>query len=1306
MPARLPTLMYVLVLAGLASAQEFIPTTDIPCDVASGVVQNPTDVTASVWTAPVVLPGATSFRLRFGSVRLRDPRDTVVVTGVRDGQTQRLDQAALRRWEGMTGWFNGDAVVVGLDLAPGSTGSVQVVAAEAFIGGPAFPEAVCDTDTRFPGGSSKIFRLLVPVSGGVRICTGFLVSDRSTYVSAGRCYRGAPVPNSTAEFLVPNSVPLSALVGVGAINHPPIENQFPGDPTTVLSEDDGAGEDWAVGRLHPNNLGQTADSRFGHFQIPPFTSTISTDVRISGYGTANISQSQLNHTLRSDTGPITWIAITGTAATNSISHLIDTDSGNQGSPLVDVNLGFPLGIHVHDDCSSFQAFNQATSIYNAHLLAAIATTNGCAAIHLLDDQSSTVPCSPTVYDCDTEGGRWNVAAVSSTSGWSISREAVGSTLAGANCNFLLSNGHLGDVPGISGEIRRISGTATARAQFMTALPIPLDRTVISSWSSTRIVRAFEFTAAGPSGPSLSVNVSGDPSLSWHLYGPQNLGGSSWFPRGANLVASGVVGGPPLLGLTSALQGDYCLVVFRNGGAATPATTALTVTVATLPFHFLTLPAGGQAPVAAGATTFSVAPAAGAWNAVALAASDDWTLSLGSGVSSSSLATATEFVVANGAAGAITPTQGIASSPAGAAPATLEHATPAGAITAGTVTSSTLPAGHILKLMTVAVVGIGGGHEITVTGDPSLRWFLFDGRAAVGPRWRGRVEDLASGIVGGAPVIATVPPGIHALVVTRDGGFAPADLPFTVRVDGTTAHVTIPGPGTFVGNLTLPDYGFTCTPPAGRWTAVGAASSVLSSHALFIGSASASAPPGTSNYIVANGRLGPVAPVDGIVTRSSSVNLVPGAIYQASASTMNVGSPGTTGWASTILVHLFEFQVTTAATYDLGVSGAGVADWALFRPGTAGVWRAKSQGEFLSAVGTVRTGITLQPGPHAIAVTLGAGGTAGSPITCTVTLNGNLPPNLISVTPGSVIAGSPSVTLLLTASGLVPGATIEWDGSIPLLLLNAGGIVAVTLPASLIAAPGSHTLRAVNPAPGGGPSAALPFVVRAPRIDAVSPANLPLFTPGAPPVQLTISGADFLPGAVIHAGERVLPTTFVSSGQLRAQIDGAVAELNVPGGVGITVENAHRAQSNTAAVPVGPPGSNRGTNVRYPLEPFPGEAYAGVLEGGPPGGLFTFLADFDSPAPVTSWPSAAVNLVLGIGSPQTIALLDGFGLFGPPNPGAVYAAAGGAAPAGTFTLPGFVWPQAPLNVRLSVQTVNLDPSQPLGFGLGWTRIEDL
>jgi hypothetical protein len=86
--------------------------------------------------------------------------------------------------------------------------------------------------------------------------------------------------------------------------------------------------------------------------------------------------------------------------------------------------------------------------------------------------------------------------------------------------------------------------------------------------------------------------------------------------------------------------------------------------------------------------------------------------------------------------------------------------------------------------------------------------------------------------------------------------------------------------------------------------------------------------------------------------------------------------------------------------------------------------------------------------------------------------------LTTLSPTSIVAGSPSFTLTVNGSGFVPGGTLSWNSTTTLgqYTYVSATQVTVLVPASLIANPGSGSIVATIPTPFTNPSNTLTFTV--------------------------------------------------------------------------------------------------------------------------------------------------------------------------------------------------------------------------------------
>lgn len=161
------------------------------------------------------------------------------------------------------------------------------------------------------------------------------------------------------------------------------------------------------------------------------------------------------------------------------------------------------------------------------------------------------------------------------------------------------------------------------------------------------------------------------------------------------------------------------------------------------------------------------------------------------------------------------------------------------------------------------------------------------------------------------------------------------------------------------------------------------------------------------------------------------------------------------------------------------------------------------------------------------------------------------PQLISLTPNTVQAGSPSISLNVQGTGFQNGATVRWNGSDLQTLFNSATSLQAVVPPNLMANVGTATVVVRNP--DNQSSGSLPFTVTsstpAPQISSLTPSST---VAGGPSFTLNVGGANFQAGAVVRWNGQALPTTYSSATQLSA---GVTASLIAAAGVAsITIRN--------------------------------------------------------------------------------------------------------------------------------------------------------
>ncbi len=201
------------------------------------------------------------------------------------------------------------------------------------------------------------------------------------------------------------------------------------------------------------------------------------------------------------------------------------------------------------------------------------------------------------------------------------------------------------------------------------------------------------------------------------------------------------------------------------------------------------------------------------------------------------------------------------------------------------------------------------------------------------------------------------------------------------------------------------------------------------------------------------------------------------------------------------------------------------------------------------------------------------------------------PVVSALSPDSGMAGGNAFTLGVTGSGFLNGSQVQWNGAARTTTFVSSTRVNAEIGAADCSTPGTAKVRVVNPAPGGGTSNELGFVIQSPppAVTALIPAGV---LAGSPGFDLTITGNGFIQGATVLWDGSARTTTFVSATRVNAVI--AAADIASPGTVPVSVQNPapFTADSNELGFLIGaaPPPAAR---VPMPITVAP--------DGSPPNG---------------------------------------------------------------------------------------------------------
>ncbi|HZS03747.1 MAG TPA: hypothetical protein VFD58_02650 [Blastocatellia bacterium] len=166
---------------------------------------------------------------------------------------------------------------------------------------------------------------------------------------------------------------------------------------------------------------------------------------------------------------------------------------------------------------------------------------------------------------------------------------------------------------------------------------------------------------------------------------------------------------------------------------------------------------------------------------------------------------------------------------------------------------------------------------------------------------------------------------------------------------------------------------------------------------------------------------------------------------------------------------------------------------------------------------------------------------------------NPAPALTALSPSIVPAGAGTFTLTVTGSGFISTSVIRWNGANRRTTFVSETQLTTSIPASLVTIAGTASVTVSNPAPGGGVSNGLNFVISEnnppPVLSFLDPESA---IAGSGDFTLTVNGNNFVSGAVVRWNGQDRPTTFVSHTQLTAMIP--ATDLATVGSVSITVFN--------------------------------------------------------------------------------------------------------------------------------------------------------
>lgn len=349
----------------------------------------------------IVGPEAHWIRLKFREYHLGQ-ESFVLIRSLTEDSEQRLTAEGLANWQQKTAYFNGNSLEVELHVASGESGIFFETA--SLLVGPTVPseskdpereKTLCGFDERVSISDNRIGRIM-PVG-----CTGWLVST-GAYLTAGHC-------TGSSMDVIQFNVPASCCNG--ATRAPVAQDQFPIEPGSVVFDNGpDSGQDWAVFRVNPNDIGELPVQRYGGFYRMT-RDVIPNTVRVTGFGIDKSDPGcgdpppagcplapqgdcggECNTDSQTEQTNAGAFRDEDEQASNDvvIDYEVDTEPGNSGSPVIILGTNNTVGIHTDGGCFPFLAGNRGTGFENNDLETAIRNFVGSSATFVDGGHTNTV----------------------------------------------------------------------------------------------------------------------------------------------------------------------------------------------------------------------------------------------------------------------------------------------------------------------------------------------------------------------------------------------------------------------------------------------------------------------------------------------------------------------------------------------------------------------------------------------------------------------------------------------------------------------------------------------------------------------------------------------------------------------------------------------------------------------------------------------------------------------------------------------------------------------------------------------------
>jgi len=159
------------------------------------------------------------------------------------------------------------------------------------------------------------------------------------------------------------------------------------------------------------------------------------------------------------------------------------------------------------------------------------------------------------------------------------------------------------------------------------------------------------------------------------------------------------------------------------------------------------------------------------------------------------------------------------------------------------------------------------------------------------------------------------------------------------------------------------------------------------------------------------------------------------------------------------------------------------------------------------------------------------------------------PTISSISPASVGFGSGGLTLTVTGTNFVSGASVVFGGTPRQTTFVSSTQLTAAIFSADVDVAGSFAIAVLNPAPGGGDSTSIAFnvLLPPPAISSLGPA---IVVAGGPTFTLAVNGSNFVLGALVNVNGLPRNAAFVSSAQVTIPI--SAGDIASQGSLNISV----------------------------------------------------------------------------------------------------------------------------------------------------------